>query len=179
MKNSNKKTNTENIQYCFSTNLSCEAVAEIISSHKPSFCKIGICGIVYRKEIEISYRSFDQNAGGPIFSGTISENLNGTMVSGYFRRPWNYMAPKIAKGFLALMFIITLISGVTSEGLTSTDIIVLLLILCVPLAIIIFISVLEKVMKSQGEEAKKMILYFFEKELLATLQDCQADESLS
>ena len=105
--------NKNNIEHRFFTNLSCEAVADIIARQKTSYFRNGICGSVNNKQIEIYHSSTFKSMSNPTFYGAISEQLEGTMISGSFQPDgFGKIVTKIARGFSIVVFIFLLFGGV-------------------------------------------------------------------
>ena len=154
----------KNPQY-FITDLSCDAVLEIIL-RKHS----GIVGKIKERQIEIHCVSKNcVNSWDPIFYGTLYEYENRTVVSGEF-----HINPHIKAGVLfGRMFSVMLIAfifigfiaGNSYNG--SIGITGVLLFSSVFLLLFWFSFLVEKIGRSLGEETKKEIIRFIEKELLA------------
>ena len=169
IKSNTKENDTERTEYRFSTSLSYEAIADIILKKKVPFWGIGICGKSLGKQIEISYISYIsvmKNPVNPVFYGTVSNNSDGTVISGCFQ------VPKFSKGFLGINFVL-MILGLIPCYIFSQSAGMLFMVL--PLLIMIGSAFCVKRMcRLQGEEAKIRIVRFIEKELFATPQDDQS-----
>jgi len=158
-----------NSQYKFSTDLSYDAIADIISKKKATrFFGGGIYGKLHDDRIEINYAS-QPNSKKISFIGKIFETSTNTMITGDFKSFIQSSEIFSVMKVFGVIFIILIFYS-------RPDIIALIISLHFLLIFFLAIIILERVLTSATEGDKAEILKFIEKELRA--KQCPPDKDI-
>ena len=155
----------KNPQYYFITDLSCDAISEIVSQKNSD-----ITGKSRGRQIEIHCVSNNHgNSWNPIFFGILYEYENRTIVSGKFQiKSFTKAIMLFIRAFTIMVIAVLCISFITgSFNNGNVEITGVLFFSTVSLIMFWFSFLMDKIGRNLAKDSEKEIIHFIEKELEA------------